>query len=254
MRLPFRKTSVRKPDPDIRRAGVERLENRRLFAVSVVQTYPGYYEVDPDSASNNIHIKVSQGDDTFTLNGVTYPNVAFITVNGNGRDDQISVVSDNELGPIGCAVNGGGGNDSILVSGLTGAIHGGGGNDTLVLKDSFYGEVYGDTGSCNIFVIGDCQGAEVVGGTGNNTIDASESNYGVTLMGGPGNDTIYGSAYDDVIYGGGGNDVLYGNGGNDTFYSNGGLIIGASDGGINTAYIPTGANVTCINVQYIFNT
>ena len=45
MRLPFRKTSVRKPDPDIRRAGVERLENRRLFAVSVVQTYPGYYEV-----------------------------------------------------------------------------------------------------------------------------------------------------------------------------------------------------------------
>lgn len=253
MRIPLRKTPVRKAGKSTR-AGIEDLECRRLFT-SVVQTYPGYYEVNADSSSNAINIAVSQANSTFTLDGVTYSNVAYIVVNGNGNNDQITVTSDNELGPIGCAVNAGGGNDNISVSDLTAVIHGGSGNDTIALKDSFYGEVYGDGGSDNIYVIGDCLDAEIVGGTGGpDMIDAWYSNYGVTIYGGPANDTIYGSRYDDVIYGGGGTDTIYGNGGNDTFYSSGGIIIGASDGGDNTAYIPTGSNVTCINVQNIFHT
>ncbi|HSZ56688.1 MAG TPA: hypothetical protein VK797_13555 [Tepidisphaeraceae bacterium] len=253
MRVPFRKTSVRKA-ANSRPAGIERLEHRRLFT-SVTQTYPGYYEVDADSASNVVNVAVSQANDTFTLDGVTYSNVAYITVNGNGNSDQLNVTSDNEQGPIGCAINGGGGNDSISASGLTAVIHGGSGNDNITLKDSFYGEVYGDSGSDNIYVVGDCLDAEIVGGSGgSNMIDAWNSNYGVTIYGGPGNDTIYGTRYDDEIYGGGGNDTIYGNGGNDTIYSSGGLIIGGSDGGDNTAYIPTGANVTCVNIQNIFYT
>jgi Ca2+-binding RTX toxin-like protein len=254
MQFLFRKTSVRRPLAQLRRAGIERLESRRHFDVTVAQTYPGYYEIDGDSSANTINVAVSQGNDTFTLNGATYSNVAYITVNGNGGDDQMSVVSDNEYGPIGCAVNGSNGNDSILVSGLTGVVHAGGGNNTIQLQDSFYGQVFGDTGSDNIYVVGDCWGAEIVGGTGPNLIDASRSNYGLTIYGGPANDTILGSSYDDQIYGEGGNDAMYGNGGNDTFYSNGGLIVGTNDGGVNTAYIPSGANVTCINVQYIFST
>jgi Ca2+-binding RTX toxin-like protein len=246
-----RKHPVRKPP---RRAGVELLECRRLFT-AVVQTYPGYYEVNADSQSNVINIAISQANSTFTLDGVTYSNVSYITVNGNGSNDQISVTSDNEQGAIACAVNGGGGNDMIAVSDLSAVIHGGAGHDTIALKDSFYGEVYGDNGSDNIYIKGDCIGAEVVGGTGGpNLIDASQSNYGVTLYGGPGDDTIYGSQYDDEIFGNGGNDIIYGNGGNDTIYSSGGLIIGGSNGGNNTAYIPTGSNVTCINIQNIFYT
>jgi Ca2+-binding RTX toxin-like protein len=254
MYFPFRKRSVRKPSSPSWQAGIERLEGRRHFDVTVAQTYPGYYEIDGDSAANSINVAVSQGNDTFTLNGVTYPNVSYITVNGNGGDDQISVVSDNEYGPIGCAVNGSDGNKNILVDGLTGVIHAGGGNNNIQLQDSFYGQVFGDSGSNNIYVVGDCAGAEIVGGAGPNMIDASRSNYGLTIYGGPGDDTIYGSAYDDQIYGGGGNDMMYGGGGNDTFYSSGGTVVGANDGGINTLYSQGGANVTTINVQYIFGT
>ena len=252
MRVPFRKASVRKAVKSTG-AGIERLECRRLFT-TVTQTYPGYYEVDADSSTNAINIAVSQANSTFTLDGVTYPNVAYIVVNGGSNNEQISVTSDNENGPIGCAVNAGGGNDTISVSDLTAVIHGGSGNDNIALRDSFYGEVYGDGGSDNIYVIGDCLDAEIVGGSaGSNMIDAWGSNYGVTVYAGPGNDTVYGSRFDDVIYGGR-NDTLYGNGGNDTFYGNGGIIIGGSDGGDNTLYIPTGSNVTSINVQNIFYT
>jgi Ca2+-binding RTX toxin-like protein len=231
---------------------IERLETRRLFAVTVAQTYPGYYEVDGDTSSNVINIAVSQATDQFSLDGTTYSNVSYITVNGHGPNDNISVASDDEYGSIGCAVNGSNGNFGHSVSGLSAVIHGGGGNDTLSLKDSIYGEVYGDSGSDNIFVSGDCFDAQIQGGTGNCTIDASQNNSGVVIVGGAGNDTLYGSAYDDQIYGGGGSDVMYGGGGNDTFYSTGGVIYGGTDG-TNVAYVPTGTYVPCYNVQYVYS-
>jgi Ca2+-binding RTX toxin-like protein len=220
----------------------------------VIQTYPGYYEVDGDKSSNDINISVSQAAAQFTLNGATYSNVSYITVNANGPADQVSVVSDDEYGSIGGAVNGGGGNETISVSGLSAVIHGGAGNDTLSLKDSIYGEVYGDGGSDNITVSGDCFDAQIQGGSaGGNLIDASQSNSAVVIYGGSGNDTLYGSSFDDQLYGEGGSDVMYGIGGNDTFYSTGGVIYGSSDG-TNVAYVPTGSYVACYNIQYVYKT
>jgi Ca2+-binding RTX toxin-like protein len=231
---------------------VERLEFRRLFNASVIQTYPGFYQINADAQTTAINVSVDQNAETFTLDGTTYSNVQHIVINGNDQGDTITVNSNDEYGYIGADVNGGAGNDTINLNELSGVIHGGGGQDTLTLRDSWFGEVYGDTGSDSIYVIGDSYGAQVVAGTGNTLIDASQSNYGLSLYGGPGNDTIYGSNYDDQIYGGGGNDYLYGLGGNDTFYSTGGVVVGSCNG-TNTVYEPTGAYVTCYNCQFIYS-
>lgn len=231
---------------------VERLEFRRLFAVSVVQTYPGFYEIDADAGTNNIAVDVNQDAQTFALDGTTYQNVQHVTINGNNNGDTISVNSDSEWGYIGCDVNGGAGNDTISLNELSGVIHGGGGQDNLTLRDSFYGEVYGDCGSGSIYVVGDSAGAQINAGTGNTLVDATQSNYGVTIHGGAGNDTLYGSAYDDEIFGGGGNDKMYGVAGNDTFYSTGGVVVGSANG-TNTAYVPTGTYVACYNTQFIYS-
>lgn len=246
------KKSTTRNSPTGGPALIERLESRRLFSATVMQTYPGYYEVDGDGSSNPINISVSQATAQFSLDGATYSNVSYITVNGHGPDEHISVVSDDEYGSIGCAVNGGNGNATISVSDLSAVIYGGSGDNTLSLKDSIYGEVYGGGGNNNIYVSGDCFGAQIAGGSGNDMIDTSQNNSGVVIYGGRGNDTLIGSAYDDQIYGGGGNDVMYGGGGNDTFYSTGGVIYGGTDG-TNVAYVPTGTYVPCYNVQYVYS-
>lgn len=243
--------------PGRRRAGrglaaIERLESRRLFAVTVTQNYPGYYQVDSDNSTDAVAIAVSQNDQTMTVNGVTYPGVSYITVNGGTGDSAISVTSVDGQGSIGCAINGGGGNQTISTN-LSAVIHGGTGNDVIYLHDSFYGEVYGDSGNDRIFIMGDCVNPMIYGGSGNCLIDASQNNYGVVIHGGTGNDTIYGSPYDDMIYGDGGIDFMYGVGGNDTFYSTGGVIYGSS-GGNNVAYVPTGLYVPCYNVQTVYTT
>jgi len=231
---------------------VERLEFRRLFNASVIQTYPGFYQIDADAQTTSITVAVDQNAETFSLDGATYPNVQHIVINGNDAGDTITVNSNDEWGYIGCVVNGGAGNDTISLNELAGVIHGGGGQNSLTLRDSWYGEVYGDVGSGSIYVIGDIFAAQVVAGTGNTLIDASQSNYGLYIYGGAGSDTVYGSAYDDQISGGGGTDYLYGLGGNDTFFSTGGVVVGSSNG-TNVAYVPTGMYVSCYNTQFVYS-
>jgi Ca2+-binding RTX toxin-like protein len=231
---------------------VERLEFRRLFNASVIQTFPGFYQVDADAQTTSINVSVDQNAETFSLDGATYTDVQHIIINGNDAGDAISVNSNDACGYIVCDVNGGAGDDTITLKSLTGAIHGGGGRNTLTLRDSWYGEVYGDSGSGSIYVTGNSFGAEIEAGSGNTLIDASQSDFGVTLHGGAGTDTLYGSASDDVIYGGGGNDYLYGLGGNDTFFSTGGVVVGTA-GGADVAYVPTGAYTTCYYTQFVYN-
>jgi Ca2+-binding RTX toxin-like protein len=195
---------------------VEQLERRRLFAITVSQGYPGFYQIDGDAAPDTIAISVSQDDGTFTLNGATYANVEHITVRGFGGDDNIAI--DGTPGPIGASIDGGDDND-ILSLNFDGAIWGGAGNDQIRLSNAFRGEAYGDDGDDSLIISGDCIDAEIRGGAGNDTIDASANNYPVLIHGDDGDDVLHGSAYDDTLCGDLGSDTAYGQSGNDTFYT-----------------------------------
>src|SRR5690349_10896854 len=73
--------------------GLESLESRRFFSVTVSEGYPGFFEVAGDEADDQISISVSQSDESFTLDGVTYTQVSYISVHGGGGNDTISVIS-----------------------------------------------------------------------------------------------------------------------------------------------------------------
>src|SRR5690348_1912876 len=90
---------------------VECLEGRRLYSVTVSQGYPGFYTINGDTTADSISVSVNQNARTFTLNGTTYGNVSYITVNGYDGDDFVTVAG--TAGAIGCTINEGNGNDSV---------------------------------------------------------------------------------------------------------------------------------------------
>jgi Ca2+-binding RTX toxin-like protein len=230
---------------------IENLERRRLLSVTVNETSPGFYEINGDESDNAIVVSVSQGDQSFTLDGITYTGVSYIYVFGNGGNDTINV-SAASAGSIAASIDGGDGDDQLSLN-FDGGIWGGEGDDVIFLSDSFQGVVSGDGGNDQIFVSGECVDAEAWGGDGNDLIDASENNYHVVLHGGEGNDTIYGSDYNDQIYGDGGLNSLYGLGGNDTIYCRNGAADDV-DGGAGTNFLYADyveGQVT--NIAYRFN-
>lgn len=227
---------------------LERLECRRLFSVTVSQGYPGYYTISGDNSANTISVSVNQNARTFTLNGVTYGNVSYITVNGYDGNDFVTVAG--SPGVIGCTINEGNGNDSVSLS-FDGAIYVGGGQDIVSLKDSFQGEIHTGDGPDQISLSGYCANAVVYAGNGNDLIDASGNNYGVAIYAGNGNNTIYGSNSDDFISVGSGSNVICCLNGNDTVYCRNGspdTVIGGS--GNDTVY---GDSLDSVyNVQAVF--
>jgi hypothetical protein len=230
---------------------IERLERRRLLSVTVQQTSPGYYEVHADDSGNNIAISVSQNDQTFSLDGASYDNVAFIDVYGGAGSDNISLNSVDGAGSIGAAVDSGQGDDNVSMN-FDGGIWVGNGNNIIHLQDSFRGEVHTGDGNDKVYVLGDCIDADIMTGNGNDLIDASSNNYGVVIHAGSGNDTIFGSAYDDEIYGGGGSNEIHGNGGNDTFYcQNDSQDTLFGDGGSDSLY-GNGTEASIQNVEHIY--
>ena len=229
---------------------VETMEGRTLFSVTVSEGYPGFYEVYGTSAADSIDITVDQVAETFTLDGVTYEGVAFITVFGYDGDDTISL-SASSAGYIAAVVVAGDGDDDISIN-FDGSIWAGNGDDTLDLADSFRGEVYGEAGADEILVHGNNQSPEINGGDGNDLIDASGNNYAVIMYGGAGNDVMYGTAYDDRIYGEGGADVLFGGAGNDIIYSGAGADYDKVDGGSgNDSLYSNGYEAIIVNVETI---
>ncbi|EDZ91629.1 Hemolysin-type calcium-binding region [Limnospira maxima CS-328] len=88
------------------------------------------------------------------------------------------------------------------------AIQGRGGNDTLV-GDQFDQTLDGGTGNDSI-----------LGGSGNDTLLGGPGDD--ILFGGPGNDLLYGGADNDILYGGKGDDFLSGDDGDDTLFGNAG--------------------------------
>jgi Ca2+-binding RTX toxin-like protein len=197
---------------------IETLEGRQFLTATVVEGYPGYYEIHGDASDDVIDVSVSQSGQSFTLDGTTYSNVAYISVQGYGGDDFISIRSDEGQGSIAAGVAAGDGRDTVLVN-FDGAIWGGGDDDILYLSDSFYGGVHGEDGNDRIYVSGFSLDSEVSGGSGHDYIDASGNYAGLAINGDSGKDTIYGTDYDDQIRGGSNEDELHGNGGNDTFYT-----------------------------------
>lgn len=231
---------------------VENLEPRRLFAVTVNEGYPGFFEVDSDAESDNIQISVNQHDHTFTLDGNTYTDVGYIQVFGNEGDDTISVTSVDGSGDIGAVISGGDGNDNLTLN-FDGGLWAGEGDDVLNLSGSFYGVAHGEGGNDKINVSGVCVGADIQGGDGNDLIDCSGSVVGVTVHGGAGNDSILGSMFDDTLYGDGGTDYLNSGGGNDIIYAQDGdhcTIIGGA--GSDAAFL-NGSEDVVRGVEAIYN-
>jgi Ca2+-binding RTX toxin-like protein len=225
------------------------LEPRRLRSVTVSEGYPGFYEVTGDDSNDTIDISVSQSDRSFTLDGSTYSNVEYILVNGNGGDDEISVLSIDGAGLIAAAVSAGPGNDNITQN-FDGGVWAGDGDDFITLSDAFRGVARGEGGNDQIIVDGACVDPQINGDDGDDLINCSSNLYRVVIHGGSGDDTIYGSAYDDEIYGDEGSDVMHGLGGDDTFYAQDGSIdriIGGS--GFDVAYAD--GNDQC-GVEYVF--
>jgi hypothetical protein len=233
-----------------KRFRIEILESRRLLAVTVSEGYPGFYEINGDDAPDYIDVAVSQQNYTFTLNGVTYTDVANIQVHGGGGDDVISVHSIDGPGDIGAGITGDDGND-VLSLNFDGGISGGNGDDTIILQDSFYGAAEGGAGNDSIYIQGGCVSADIHGDDGNDLIDGTASSVALTIHGGAGNDTLLGSDYADNLYGDGGSDSLVGNGGNDTFYTRGDTNDTVDGGdGYNIVFAGGGENIS--NCQQIY--
>jgi len=229
---------------------LETLENRRLFSVSVEQGYPGYFEVYGDDSANVIAVSVSASGSSFTLDGVTYGGVSYISVFAFAGDDTVSVVLDGDS-PIAASIDAGPGDDDATIVG-SGAIWGQSGNDTIRLSDSFRAEAYGGPGDDKIRVSGRSADPEISGGPGNDVIDASADAFGVYAHGDQGNDIIYGSNGDDQLYGDSGSDLLLGNGGNDMFSAEDGerdRIAGGA--GIDIAYADAD-EAGIWGVEYVF--
>lgn len=199
----------------------ETLESRRMLSVSVVQGYPGFYEVHGDESANEIFISVDMEARTFTLDGQTYSNLNFVSVWGYGGDDLISVSTASPYATSSAVLHGGGGNDQLWLD-YDGAVWGDDGNDTMFLSDAFRGEVHAGIGDDLAYLGGDNIEAIVYGDEGNDTINAGGNYHGIYIYGGSGNDVIYGSQHADYLDGGNGRDTIHGGGGSDTLYGGNG--------------------------------
>ena len=200
---------------------LESLESRRLFAVTVTEGYPGFYEIHGDNGDDVINATINMAEESLSVNGQTYPSVVYVVAYGEGGDDWISITSVDGSGVIGASVDAGAGNDAITLA-VDGGVWAGPGDDAIYLLDSFRGEAYGESGNDYMHIAGLTTDAAIEGGAGSDYIDCTENLYGVVVSGGAGDDTIIGSQLADQLYGDEGVDCIDGAGGNDMIYVQGG--------------------------------
>ncbi len=226
-------------------AAVENLENRRLFAASLVD---GVLTADGTGGNDDLRLDLVGGQILVHLNGATDgsfapADVQSIRLNGLGGDDTLRVGN----GIMGVTLDGGDGNDTLLGGQNNDTLLGQNGIDTLDGKggaDVYSGGAGFDNAdyrweTANLVLSldgvaneagGNAQGdnlgvdvERVLGGEGADRITGSNVDNSITGRGGndtifglDGNDSIDGDAGDDSIDGGNGNDVLTGQGGADT--------------------------------------
>lgn len=146
---------------------------------------------------------------------ITYRDVEVVEVlMGSGNDE--FTVADTAQGAI-TVIHGGGGDDSINVTGSNsdGAL--------ILLGDTVQnGSTYNATS-----LLKTDKGREYTQ-AGNDTLNASGANGSVVLFGGLGDDLITGSNQGDHIAGGSGNDQIFGLGGDDHIYGDAGFNLDIS--------------------------
>ena len=173
------------------------------------------------SVSNKIIVYGGEGDDVIDLSGITNSAITYDIDGGAGND---TIILAQTAGAA--MIKGGSGDDHITAGAGADVIYGGAGNDTI------------DAGDGNNLVFADD------GKIGEDGLTLKASNFG------GGADVVTGGAGDDVIFGGAGNDQLGGGDGNDVLIGDGGLItLGAPNAYLNIVSIEdtdsaTGGNDT----------
>jgi Ca2+-binding RTX toxin-like protein len=208
---------------------IETMEGRMLFSVTVTEVSPGFYEFDGDAAADEITISVDMDNATLIYNDSQYTDVAHITVNAAGGNDNVTITATGP-GAIRATIDGGDGTDVILCN-FDASVWGGNGNDEIHLGDAFNAEIYGEAGLDSLYVSGYSFNAVLDGGPGSDYLDASENLYGATMYGGSGDDLIYGSGLVDTIHGDAGADMIVALAGDDGIYTSGDGPIDWVDGG-----------------------
>lgn len=193
----------------------ETLEPRGMLSVSVIEGYPGFYEVHGDDDRNLIAISVNMDERTFSLDGQTYSNVNFISVWVYGGDDTAGVTTNSPYATISAVIHGGFGDDQLSLN-FDGAVWAEDGNDAIFLSDAFRGEAYAGAGD-DVAVLGGANVEAVVYGEGgSDVLNAGNNHHGIYMYGASGNDLLLGSPHADFLDGGNGRDTIHGGGGNDT--------------------------------------
>jgi len=195
----------------------EHLECRRLWSVTVIEGFPGFYEIYGDESDNEISVHISMETEEFTVDGRTYGGLQHLDIYGLGGNDTITAGA-SAPGLISVSIDGGHGDDEITLN-LDGAVRGDAGSDHIYLYEAFRGEAYGGADDDYMWIGGNNVDANVHGGEGNDYINASTNNYRISIHGGDGDDTIFGTEFDDLLIGGLGSDIIFGLGGNDDVYS-----------------------------------
>ena len=139
--------------------------------------------------------------------GVAYREFEIVEVMLGSGDDSFGV-ADTEIGAI-TVVHGGGGSDTLTVTGGAGA------GAPLIL--------YGDTSADGSRYDSEKGDATAFDFPGNDIIDASAIAAGVTIFGGGGDDILTGTQAGDHIAGGSGNDTIDAQGGDDHVYGDSGF-------------------------------
>jgi hypothetical protein len=195
---------------------LEELEDRRLCSVTVSQGWTGYFTIQGTPAADSINVSVNRSTGTFTVDGVTYAGVQYLSVVGGDGNDNVDV-SGTGSGSLAASISGGAGDDTLSLN-FDGGIWGGDGNDTINLTNAYRGAAIGEAGSDLLTISGDCIDPQVSGGDGDDGIDAAANHYGVVMRGDAGDDAVIGSPYADELYGGEGVDMMFGGSGNDIIY------------------------------------
>ncbi len=203
------------------------------------------------STSTAQYVKLERTDTEIKINYLSSSAPGTLRVDGGDAGERITI-SGSRTG-LAAEVNGGGGDD-VIVLGLAGTalFRGGNGNDTIT-GNSKKDVLYGDAG--NDVLTGAADHDALYGGDGNDTLngDAGDDKlYGDagndTLNGGLGVDTFFGGSGADVLNGGDGNDILDGEDGDDTVNGDAGddRLYGRAgndvmNGGLGVDYIYGGA-------------